>query len=105
MPSKPPQPETKPENKQQSPRRPFNRLLLWLLENEPFERALVFTNTRDMATHLSGVMRYRDQAAGYLHGEVKQDIRTKTIRAFREGMQEGQEDNSKKDTDGEAKSE
>ena len=61
------------------------RLLLWLLENEPFERALVFTNTRDMATHLSGVMRYRDQAAGYLHGEVKQDIRTKTIRAFREG--------------------
>ena len=61
------------------------RLLLWLLENESFERALVFTNTRDMATHLSGVMRYRDQPAGFLHGEVKQDIRTKTIRAFREG--------------------
>ena len=29
----------------------------------------------------------------------------KGIRAFREGMQEGQEDNSKKDTDGEARSE
>lgn len=61
------------------------RLLLWLLQNETYERALVFTNTRDMATHLSGVMRYRDQAAGYLHGEVKQDVRNSTIRAFREG--------------------
>ncbi len=61
------------------------KLLLWLLENEPFERALVFANTRDMATHLSGVMRYRGQRAGYLHGEVKQDVRNSTTTAFRDG--------------------
>lgn len=61
------------------------KLLLWLLENETFERALIFTNTRDMATHLSGVMRYRGQRAGYLHGEVKQDVRNSTITAFRDG--------------------
>src|SRR5690606_60431 len=61
------------------------KLLLWLLEHETFERALVFTNTRDQATHLSGVMRYRGQRAGYLHGEVKQDVRNSTIAAFREG--------------------
>lgn len=61
------------------------KLLLWLLENETFERALVFTNTRDMATHLSGVMRYRGQRAGYLHGEVKQDVRNSTTTAFRDG--------------------
>jgi ATP-dependent RNA helicase SrmB len=61
------------------------KLLLWLLENESFERALVFTNTRDMATHLSGVMRYRGQRAGYLHGEVKQDVRNSTTAAFRDG--------------------
>ncbi len=61
------------------------RLLLWLLQNETYARALVFANTRDMATHLSGVMRYHDQAAGYLHGEIKQDVRTSTINAFREG--------------------
>src|SRR5690606_38163404 len=61
------------------------QLLLWLLEHETFERALVFTNTRDQATHLSGVMRYRGQRAGYLHGEVKQDVRNSTIAAFREG--------------------
>lgn len=61
------------------------KLLLWLLENETFERALVFCNTRDQATHLCGVMRYRDQRAGYLHGEVKQDVRNSTITAFREG--------------------
>lgn len=61
------------------------KLLLWLLENESFERALVFTNTRDMATHLSGVMRYRGQRAGYLHGEVKQDVRNSTTTAFRDG--------------------
>jgi superfamily II DNA/RNA helicase len=30
-------------------------------------------------------MRYRDQRAGYLHGEVKQDVRNSTITAFREG--------------------
>tara|TARA_R110002167_G_scaffold344363_2_gene553769 strand:- start:16334 stop:17530 length:1197 start_codon:yes stop_codon:yes gene_type:complete len=61
------------------------KLLLWLLENETFERALVFANTRDMATHLSGVMRYRGQRAGYLHGEVKQDVRNSTTTAFRDG--------------------
>lgn len=61
------------------------KLLLWLLENEIFERALVFTNTRDMATHLCGVMRYRGQRAGYLHGEVKQDVRNSTTTAFRDG--------------------
>jgi len=61
------------------------KLLLWLLENETFERALVFANTRDMATHLSGVMRYRGQRAGYLHGEVKQDVRNSTTAAFRDG--------------------
>jgi ATP-dependent RNA helicase SrmB len=61
------------------------KLLLWLLENEAFERALVFANTRDMATHLSGVMRYRGQRAGYLHGEVKQDVRNSTTTAFRDG--------------------
>ncbi len=61
------------------------KLLLWLLEHETFERALVFCNTRDQATHLCGVMRYRDQRAGYLHGEVKQDVRNATITAFREG--------------------
>ncbi len=61
------------------------KLLLWLLENETFERALVFCNTRDQATHLCGVMRYRDQRAGYLHGEVKQDVRNSTITGFREG--------------------
>lgn len=61
------------------------KLLLWLLENETFERALVFTNTKDLATHLSGVMRYRGQRAGYLHGDVKQDVRNSTTTAFRDG--------------------
>lgn len=61
------------------------KLLLWLLENEPFERALVFTNTKDQANHLCGVMRYRGQRAGFLHGDVKQDIRNSTTTAFREG--------------------
>ncbi len=61
------------------------KLLLWLLENEKFERALVFTNTKDQANHLCGVMRYRGQRAGFLHGDVKQDIRNSTTTAFREG--------------------
>ena len=61
------------------------KILLWLLENEPFERALVFTNTKDQANHLCGVMRYRGQRAGFLHGDVKQDIRNSTTTAFREG--------------------
>ncbi|MDP1930357.1 MAG: DEAD/DEAH box helicase [Gammaproteobacteria bacterium] len=61
------------------------KLLLWLLENETFERALVFTNTKDQANHLCGVMRYRGQRAGFLHGDVKQDIRNSTTTAFREG--------------------
>lgn len=60
-------------------------LLLWLLENETFERALVFCNTKVLANHLCGVMRYKGQKAGYLHGDVKQDVRNSTTQAFREG--------------------
>ncbi|MDX1490125.1 MAG: DEAD/DEAH box helicase [Pseudohongiellaceae bacterium] len=61
------------------------KLLLWLLENEDFERALVFSNTKQQANHLCGVMRYRGQRAGYLHGDVKQDVRNATTQAFRDG--------------------
>ncbi|MDT8428922.1 MAG: DEAD/DEAH box helicase [Pseudomonadales bacterium] len=60
------------------------KLLLWLLQNETFQQAVVFTNTRERANQLCGVLRYRGVKSDFLHGELKQDKRNATLAAFRE---------------------
>ncbi len=59
------------------------KLLLWLLANEIFVKAIVFTNTRDRANEICGLLRYQKITADLLHGELKQDRRTATLTAFR----------------------
>jgi ATP-dependent RNA helicase SrmB len=61
------------------------KLLLWLLANETFAKAIVFTNTRDRANEITGLLRYHQIKADLLHGELKQDRRNATIAAFRDG--------------------
>ncbi len=61
------------------------KLLLWLLQNETYDKAIIFTNTRDRANELTGLLRYRQVAADLLHGELKQDRRAATLTAFRHG--------------------
>jgi len=59
------------------------KLLLWLLNNETYAKAIVFTNTRDRANEITGLLRYHHMSCDLLHGELKQDRRSATITAFR----------------------
>lgn len=61
------------------------KLVTWLLDNEDFEKAIVFTKTRIQAEQLANVLRYNKLNVATLHGEVQQDIRNKIMSKFREG--------------------
>lgn len=58
--------------------------LVWLLENQPFTKAMVFTNTRAMADQLGGLLRYKKMDAYSLHSEISQSARKKIMEQFRE---------------------
>ncbi len=61
------------------------RMLLWLLNNETFDKAIVFTNSREGADKLSGAMLKKRKRIGVLHGEVDQVKRTRVMTLLREG--------------------
>lgn len=61
------------------------RLLVWLLANEPYRRALVFVKTRETAEEVTRELQRHSHRASFLHGEVKQDARRKIMAGFREG--------------------
>lgn len=60
-----------PEHKRQQ--------LLWLLQNEPFDKALVFTNTRDGANALGEHLKAQGQRVAVLHGELEQRERNRIM--------------------------
>jgi superfamily II DNA/RNA helicase len=61
------------------------QLLLWLLANTPHDKALIFTNTRERADQLDGLLRRHQRRAGVLHGEKEQNQRKRVLTQFREG--------------------
>ena len=67
------------------------RLLLWLLANETYEKAIVFTNTRDQADRLGGVFMTAHKAGSskakvyVLHGEKDQKDRKQAISRLNQG--------------------
>ena len=60
-------------------------LLLRLLEEEGYEKALVFTNRREQTTNLSGFLSGRGQRTGALHGELDQRERNRVLDLLRQG--------------------
>ena len=60
------------------------QLLSWLLANESYDRALVFTNTRIMAEELTLFLQGQRSGVACLHGEMHHDDRQKVMRGFRE---------------------
>ncbi|SFG70693.1 DEAD/DEAH box helicase [Neptunomonas qingdaonensis] len=52
-----------------------DKQLVWLLKNDTFEKAIVFTNTIINATRLNGYLRYHDIRAGVIHGNLTQEQR------------------------------
>ena len=67
------------------------RLLMWLLANETYEKAIVFTNTRDQADRLGGVFMTAHKAGSskakvyVLHGEKDQKDRKQAISRLNQG--------------------
>ena len=61
------------------------KLLAWLLLNESYDKALVFTNSRIQADALRGPLRGQKLRVGVLHGEMDQKDRNRMMELFREG--------------------
>lgn len=63
------------------------KLLAWLLANESYRKAMVFTNTRAMADQLYGRMRAQDYRVFVLHGEKDQQERRQALQRFSQGSE------------------
>ncbi len=61
------------------------KLVNWLLDHEPFQKAIVFTKTRVQTDELGNKLRFSQRRIATLHGEVAQDARNGIMAKFREG--------------------
>lgn len=61
------------------------KIVQWLLANETYEKAIIFTNTRAQADRLGGVLISNLHKVYVLHGEKDQKDRKQAITHFREG--------------------
>lgn len=61
------------------------KLLLWLLNNETYKKAILFTNTRKQADQMLEVLRAEEIKCSVLHSEIRQDERNETMALFRHG--------------------
>lgn len=59
--------------------------LTWLLQNETYDKALIFTNSRIQADSLCGPLRGQKLRVGVLHGEMDQKDRNRMMELFRNG--------------------
>lgn len=62
------------------------KLLAWILLNETYDKALIFTNTRLRANELQGPLRLQGLRVGVLHGEMDQKDRNRMMFLFRDGI-------------------
>ncbi|MBM96764.1 MAG: RNA helicase [Oceanospirillaceae bacterium] len=62
-----------------------DRLLVWLLANESYDKAIVFVNRRDDVERLSGFLRRHRDGVAQLHGEMTQDERRYVMQLLRDG--------------------
>ena len=61
------------------------QLCTWLLANETYEQALVFTNTREHAEQLAMFLINQGLRTVCLHGEMQQSERKQVMQQYREG--------------------
>ena len=61
------------------------KLLLWLLTNEKYKKALVFTNTKLQAETLSEELRGGKLRINVLHGDMDQSERNRVMALYRKG--------------------
>ncbi|NOT83307.1 MAG: DEAD/DEAH box helicase [Methylococcaceae bacterium] len=61
------------------------KVLTWLLENETYDKAIIFTNTKLRADHLRGPLRGQKLRVGVLHGDLDQTARNQVMGLYRDG--------------------
>jgi ATP-dependent RNA helicase SrmB len=61
------------------------QLCNWLLANDTYQQALVFTNTREHAEQLAAFLVQQGNPTVCLHGEMQQTERKEVMRRFRDG--------------------
>ncbi|MEQ1638362.1 MAG: DEAD/DEAH box helicase [Methylococcales bacterium] len=61
------------------------QVLAWLLNNETYDKAIVFTNTKLRAEHLRGPLRGQKLRVGVLHGDLDQSERNQVMSLYRDG--------------------
>ncbi|WP_281646519.1 DEAD/DEAH box helicase [Parendozoicomonas sp. Alg238-R29] len=62
------------------------RVVTWLLKNEKFQKAIIFTNTREQTNTLNQMLRKeQDLRVSALHGEMIQPDRNRVMMLLREG--------------------
>ncbi|MGB1237339.1 MAG: DEAD/DEAH box helicase [Pseudomonadales bacterium] len=62
-----------------------DKQLVWLLKNERYDKAIVFTNTIAQATRLNGFVRHFGIRAGVLHGDLTQEQRKHVVNLVKNG--------------------
>lgn len=62
------------------------RLLIWLLKHETFDKALVFSNTRTNAEHLFTLLEPQGLKVGVLHGDMDHRHRKRVMARYQEGQ-------------------
>ena len=61
------------------------KILAWLLLNDKYDKALIFTNSRVQADALRGPLRGQKLRVGVLHGEMDQKDRNRMMELYRSG--------------------
>jgi superfamily II DNA/RNA helicase len=61
------------------------KLLAWLLQNQAYDKALIFTNSRIQAVELGNYLQQHDCRVASLHGEMEQKERNRVMGLFRSG--------------------
>lgn len=62
-----------------------DRVVSWLLANEEYDKAIIFTNTRVETARLNSFLRNHNINCGVLHGDMTQDERNHTMQLIRDG--------------------
>ena len=60
-------------------------LMVALLENGGYERAIAFCNTKNMTDRLAALLKMRGISCDPIHGDIPQKLREKTLATFRRG--------------------
>lgn len=65
-----------------------DRLLVWLLANDTYDKAIVFANKRDEVERLGEFLRQHRNGVAQLHGEMTQDERRFIMQQLRDGKRQ-----------------